>query len=73
MPPRFHVNLFPLGTGFDAERGASLANGLSAYGVEFPCGGAGNCGGCRVRVIEGSLAVTPEMELAFTPTELAAG
>jgi uncharacterized 2Fe-2S/4Fe-4S cluster protein (DUF4445 family) len=41
--------------------------------VEFPCGGAGICRGCRVRVIEGALAVTPEMERVFTPAEIAVG
>ena len=41
--------------------------------IEFPCGGAGNCRGCRVRVIEGALAITAEMEQVFTPAELAAG
>jgi uncharacterized 2Fe-2S/4Fe-4S cluster protein (DUF4445 family) len=67
------VDLLPLGAGFDLERGASLETSLSAYGVEFPCGGAGTCRGCRVRVLEGSIPITPEMEDAFAPAELAAG
>ncbi len=56
-----------------AEPGASLETALAAQGMEFPCGGAGICRGCRVRVVEGRLAITEEMERAFTPAELGAG
>lgn len=70
---RFRVDLVPLATSLEVERGASLEAALSPHGVEFPCGGAGACRGCRVRVIQGALAVTPEMEEAFTAEELAAG
>lgn len=67
------VDLLPLGAGFDLEHGASLETSLAGYGVEFPCGGTGTCRGCRVRVLAGSIPITPEMEDAFTPAELAAG
>ncbi len=70
---RFRVKLLPLGAEFEADRGESLEAPLAPLGIEFPCGGAGICRGCRVRVIEGSIAITPEMEEAFTPAELAAG
>lgn len=56
-----------------AAPGDSLAATLPAAGVEFPCGGAGTCGGCRVRVVEGALAITPEMQRVLTGAELAAG
>ena len=46
---------------------------LFPYGVEFPCGGTGRCRGCRVRVVQGEVAVTPEMVRAFSAAELAAG
>lgn len=46
---------------------------LAAQGVEFPCGGTGTCGGCRVRVLAGSLPITAEDEAAFSAPELAAG
>jgi len=52
---------------------APLSQLLTPYGVEFPCGGAGVCRGCRVRVVEGTLAVTPEMEQCLTREELAEG
>jgi uncharacterized 2Fe-2S/4Fe-4S cluster protein (DUF4445 family) len=50
-----------------------LKDELFARGVEFPCGGVALCGGCRIRVVEGSVPITPEMEEVLTPTELAAG
>lgn len=53
--------------------GASLYNVLAPLGVEFPCGGNGICRGCRIRVVEGHLAVTPEMEELLSPQELAEG
>src|ERR1039458_37535 len=70
---RFRVDLVPLAVRLEVESGASLEPALSPYGVEFPCGGVGACRGCRVRVIEGDLAVTPEMAEALTAEELAAG
>jgi uncharacterized 2Fe-2S/4Fe-4S cluster protein (DUF4445 family) len=73
MPDRYRIDLVPLGTRLEAERGVSLETALAPYGVEFPCGGAGICRGCRVRVAAGELAVTREMEGALTPAELAAG
>ena len=48
------IRLEPLGVEIDAEAGASLRALLAPYGVEFPCGGSGDCGGCRVRVVDGA-------------------
>ena len=70
---RARLQLEPLGVSLEVAIGSSLEATLAPYGVEFPCGGAGICRGCRVRVIEGALAITPEMEQVFTPAELAAG
>jgi uncharacterized 2Fe-2S/4Fe-4S cluster protein (DUF4445 family) len=56
-----------------ADPGTGLETVLAARGMEFPCGGAGICRGCRVRVVEGRLAITPEMEQAFTAAELREG
>jgi len=70
---RFPVDLVPLNARLELEAGASLEAALASHGVEFPCGGAGRCRGCRVRVLNGEIAITPEMRTAFTPDELAAG
>lgn len=57
----------------EVPAGAELADLLFERGVEFPCGGTSLCGGCRVRVVEGDIAVTPDMQAALTAQEIAAG
>lgn len=54
-------------------RGRSLRDLIFDQGVEFPCGGTSACGGCRVRVLEGDVPITPEMRQALTSEELAEG
>ncbi|MGA2963570.1 MAG: ASKHA domain-containing protein, partial [Candidatus Korobacteraceae bacterium] len=55
------------------ERGTALQTILAMHGVEFPCGGSSNCGGCRVQVIEGRLKPTAEDKALFSEEELAVG
>ncbi len=56
-----------------ADPGTKLESILAARGMEFPCGGAGICRGCRVRVLEGRLAITAEMQQVFSEAELRDG
>lgn len=70
---RHRVELVPAGARLELEHGASLHDALFPYGVEFPCGGAGTCGGCRVRVLRGDVAVTAEMATELTAAQIAAG
>lgn len=67
------IKLRPLGDEFEVERATPLQDVLFAHGVEFPCGGRAHCKGCRVRVLEGSLPVTPDQERVLTREELEAG
>jgi uncharacterized 2Fe-2S/4Fe-4S cluster protein (DUF4445 family) len=67
------IHLQPLGEAFDAPRGAPLRDVLFGYGVEFPCGGRGRCKRCRVRVLEGALAISPEEMGLLSPEELRDG
>lgn len=67
------IQLEPSGTVVDVPRGTSLSSPLSLHGIEFPCGGTGLCGGCRVRVLQGSLPVTQQDGLFFTAEDLASG
>jgi uncharacterized 2Fe-2S/4Fe-4S cluster protein (DUF4445 family) len=53
--------------------GKSLKDVLFERGVEFPCGGVSLCGHCKVRVVEGTVPITQEMEWALEPAELAKG
>lgn len=50
------VSLYPLGKEIQTRKGSSLLDILHEYGVEFPCGGKGTCGKCRVRVLEGEIS-----------------
>lgn len=73
MSERVRIELHPLGKILEVEPGTALQDALFEYGVEFPCGGRGRCRGCRVKVLQGSLPVTPEQARVLTPTELAEG
>ncbi len=70
---RVRIRLEPLSVEMDVPRGASLSSSLAQYGLEFPCGGTALCGGCRVRVLAGSLAVTDADLSVFTSGELSDG
>ncbi len=67
------IRLEPLAVEFEVPRGGLLVASLAAHGVEFPCGGMGECGGCGVRVLSGSLPATEADRNIFTPEQLAAG
>lgn len=41
--------------------------------LALPCGGKGMCGKCRVRVVQGTLPVTPEDRRIFSDEQLAQG
>jgi uncharacterized 2Fe-2S/4Fe-4S cluster protein (DUF4445 family) len=72
-PDRVRIRLEPLSVELELPRGGSLVPGLAAHGFEFPCGGMGECSGCQVRVLSGSLPVTEADAATFTPDQLAQG
>jgi len=39
--------------------GTPLKDILNGFGVEFPCGGKGSCGKCKIRVLEGEIETDP--------------
>ncbi len=67
------IELLPLGARVEVRPRSPLADILAEHGVEFPCGGADICGGCRVRVIEGDLPARIEDKCIFSDDELAQG
>ncbi len=67
------IELIPQGTRLEVARGSALAEVLAEYGVEFPCGGSDLCGGCRVRVLEGTLRARIEDKCVFSEEELSQG
>ncbi len=73
MKETVSIELFPLGTRIEAERGSALADVLAGYGVEFPCGGSDLCGGCRIRVLDGAMPARIEDQFVFSEDELESG
>ncbi|MGD0479201.1 MAG: ASKHA domain-containing protein [Terracidiphilus sp.] len=67
------IRLEPLSVELELPRGGSLVPSLAAHGFEFPCGSTGECGGCQVRVLSGSLPVTEADSATLTPDQLANG
>jgi uncharacterized 2Fe-2S/4Fe-4S cluster protein (DUF4445 family) len=57
--PEVKIRLSPLEKELTVARGTSLIDVLHEFGVEFPCGGKGICGKCKVKLLEGELALTP--------------
>lgn len=53
--PKYSIQLEPLGKTIHAPHGTPLKDLLFEYGVEFPCGGKGICGGCVIKVLEGDI------------------
>ncbi|MBK7494026.1 MAG: 2Fe-2S iron-sulfur cluster binding domain-containing protein [Candidatus Omnitrophica bacterium] len=73
MTDEVRIELQPLGEHLKVPRGTPLREILFDYGVEFPCGGRGQCRGCRIRVAEGSLEVTPPQRQVLRPQEIEEG
>ena len=67
------IRLEPLSVEVEVPRGSPLATSLPQLGVEFPCGGTGLCGGCRVRVLAGSIPVTSGDHSVLSVKELTDG
>jgi len=58
--PVVQIRLHPLGKQIDVSRGSSLIDVLHEFGVEFPCGGKGICGKCKVKLLQGEIQTSPE-------------
>ena len=54
------IRLHPLDKQITAPRGSSLIDVLHEFGVEFPCGGKGSCGKCKVKLLQGEISADPE-------------
>ncbi len=72
-PETVKIRLEPLAVELVVPRGAELIGSLAEHGVEFPCGGAGRCGGCSVRLLAGSLAISQADRESFNTEELKQG
>ena len=52
------ICLYPLGKELKVNDQTPLIDVLHEFGVEFPCGGKGTCGKCKVRLLEGEIEIT---------------
>jgi len=55
MHKKVTITLEPLGEKIIVNQGTPLTDVLHEYGVEFPCGGRGTCGRCKVRLVKGEM------------------
>jgi uncharacterized 2Fe-2S/4Fe-4S cluster protein (DUF4445 family) len=49
------IYLQPLGKTLTVNDQTPLIDVLHEYGIEFPCGGKGSCGKCKVKLLEGEI------------------
>jgi uncharacterized 2Fe-2S/4Fe-4S cluster protein (DUF4445 family) len=59
MQKKVSISLQPLGKDVIVNQGTPLIDVLHEYGVEFPCGGKGTCGRCKVKLLKGKLEAGP--------------
>lgn len=52
---RHSLRIEPLGLVLRVNHGTSLYDLLKSFMIEFPCGGKGICGNCKVRILAGSV------------------
>lgn len=52
------IQLMPLGKAIEVNHETPLMDVLHEYGIEFPCGGKGTCGKCKVKLLEGEINTT---------------
>lgn len=52
------IRLHPLGKDVQVNDQTPLLDVLHEFGIEFPCGGKGTCGKCKVRLLDGEIQTT---------------
>ena len=52
------IRLHPLGKELPANDKTPLIDILHEFGIEFPCGGKGTCGKCKVKLLDGEIKAT---------------
>ena len=52
------IRLHPLGKEIVVNDQTPLIDMLNEFGIEFPCGGKGTCGKCKVRLLNGKIGIT---------------
>lgn len=55
---QYNIHLQPLGKTIRVNNQTPLIDVLHEYGIEFPCGGKGTCGKCRVKLLKGDIEMS---------------
>ena len=55
MPNKVNIHLQPINKNIEVNQGTPLIDVLHDFGLEFPCGGKGTCGRCKVKLLDGDL------------------
>ena len=70
MHQKVTITLNPLGKEVSVNTGTPLIDVLHEFGVEFPCGGKGTCGSCKVKILEGELEIGPVQQQKLNKLQL---
>lgn len=54
------IRLLPFGKEIRVNQHTPLIDVLHGFGVEFPCGGAGTCGKCKIRLLKGNIELSSQ-------------
>jgi len=52
------IRLHPIGKELQVNDQTPLIDVLHEFGIEFPCGGKGTCGKCKIKVLQGNITIT---------------
>jgi len=55
---KHHIRLHPLGKEIQVNDQTPLIDVLHEFGIEFPCGGKGTCGKCKVKLLKGNIDIS---------------
>lgn len=67
---KHNIHLQPLGKTIRVNDQTPLIDVLHEFGIEFPCGGKGTCGKCKVKLIEGEIEISEVQRQKLEALEL---
>lgn len=62
MPETVNIHLQPIGKLLKVNKETPLVDVLHEFGIEFPCGGKGTCGRCKIKLLGGTLKIDPAQQ-----------
>uniref|UniRef100_UPI0032166481 ASKHA domain-containing protein n=1 Tax=uncultured Draconibacterium sp. TaxID=1573823 RepID=UPI0032166481 len=71
MHNKIKITLEPLGDTIKVNKGTPLIDILHEFGVEFPCGGKGTCGACKIKLLQGNLEIDANQQKRLQKLKLA--